>query len=83
MQKVENLPSSNRKKTIAETEGWLDEMKENEKLWSELKIYPIEDRETAYSLVGRYRKRFPDYEWATRQISETRVAIWGRMKLEG
>ena len=30
MQKVENLPSSNRKKTKAETEGWLDEMKDNE-----------------------------------------------------
>ncbi len=81
MQKVRDLPSSNRKKTIAEAEGWLDEMEENEELWSELRIYPIEDRETAYSLVGRYRKRFPEYEWATRQISETRVAIWGRKKV--
>ena len=81
MQKVRDLPSSNRKKTIAEAEGWLDEMEENEELWSELRIYPIEDRETAYSLVGRYRKRFPEYEWAPRQISETRVAIWGRKKV--
>jgi hypothetical protein len=80
MQKVKNLPSSNRKKTIAEEEGWFDDMEGNEKFWAELKIYPIENRETAYSLVGRYRKRFPDYEWATRQISETRVAIWGREK---
>ena len=53
MQKVENLPSSNRKKTIAEEEGWFDSMEGNERLWAELKIYPIEDRETAYSLKER------------------------------
>ena len=82
----DELPAANlfvkkKSRSIAVLEGWLEKMNNLDSgKWLRCKIWTLSLRDNAYSYAVRYRKLYPDYEFACRQISSNEVALFGRRK---
>ena len=86
MKVYDELPPANlfvqkKSRSIAVVEGWLEKMDNLDSgKWLRCKIWTLSLRGNAYSYAVRYRKLYPDYEFACRQIASNEVALFGRRK---
>ena len=86
MKVYDKLPAANlftKKKNLSVPvlEGWLEKMDNLDSgKWLLCKTWPLSSKTSAYTIATRYRKLYPDYEFANRRISENEVALFGRRK---